>query len=482
MMHKRSIARLFGILLLIYSLGFVPSLVVSLAYGDGLYTTFLDSICITAIAGLLLWLPNYHHHKELSVRESFFIVTMFWVSLGVVGALPFIISLHLSPTDAIFESISGFTTTGATVIVDLEKVPISILYHRQQIQWLGGMGVIVLAVAILPLLGVGGMQLYRAESSGVVKQEKLTPRIAETARVLWGIYVALTVACAVAYWFAGMSIFDAICHSFSTISTGGFSTHNSSMAYFNSLLIEMIAIFFMLAGGVNFALHFFAWRRTSLLPYFKDIELQWYLAIFFVSVILVTISLYVTGVYSTVGESIRYAAFEASSILTSTGFATASFSSWPLHVAMLIVILSFIGGCAGSTAGGIKVMRIVLLYKLAQRQLFKLIHPRAVKIVRMGDSVLSTDILFSVLGFYVLYVSTAIVLSVAMMVAGADLETSIGAVFATLNLTGPGLGEVANNFATVGPAIKWLGVFGMLVGRLEVFTFLILFMPSYWRH
>jgi trk system potassium uptake protein TrkH len=218
------------------------------------------------------------------------------------------------------------------------------------------------------------------------------------------------------------------------------------------------------------------------LPYFKDIELQWYLAIFFVSVILVTISLYLTGVYSTVGESIRYAAFEASSILTSTGFATASFSSWPLHVAMLIVILSFIGGCAGSTAGGIKVMRIVLLYKLAQRQLFKLIHPRAVKIVRMGDSVLSTDILFSVLGFYVLYVSTAIVLSVAMMVAGADLETSIGAVFATLNLTGPGLGEVANNFATVGPAIKWLGVFGMLVGRLEVFTFLILFMPSYWRH
>ncbi|MDZ4731611.1 MAG: TrkH family potassium uptake protein [Xanthomonadales bacterium] len=482
MMHGRSIARLFGILLMIYGLGFVPSLLVSLAYGDGLASAFIDSIGIAALAGLLLWLPNFHHQNELSVREGFFVVTLFWVVLGVVGSLPFIISLHLTPTDAIFESISGFTTTGATVIVGLDQLPPSILYHRQQIQWLGGMGVIVLAVAILPLLGVGGMQLYRAETSGVVKQEKLTPRIAETARVLWGIYLALTVACGLAYWFAGMSVFDAVCHAFSTISTGGFSTHDSSIAYFDSLLIEMIAIFFMLTGGVNFALHFFAWRRNSMLPYFNNVELKWYLAIFLLWLVAVALSLYLTGVYATVGESVRYAAFQASSVLTSTGFVTTNFAVWPLHIAMLIVILSYIGGCAGSTAGGIKVVRIVLLFKLAQGQLFKLCHPHALKLVKMGEDTLSSDVLFSVLGFCVLYVATATVLSIAMMIAGLDLESAIGAVFATLNLTGPGLGEVAENFASVGPAVKWLGVFGMLVGRLEVFTFLILFMPFYWRN
>lgn len=481
-MRGRSIARLFGILLLIYSLGFVPSLLVSLVYNDGFSAAFIESILIAALAGLLLWLPNFQHRKELSVRDGFFVVTLFWVVLGVVGSLPFMISLHLSPTDAIFESISGFTTTGATVITGLDQTPPSILYHRQQIQWLGGMGIIVLAVAILPLLGVGGMQLYRAETSGVVKQEKLTPRIAETARMLWGIYLTLTVACGLAYWFAGMNSFDAVCHAFSTVSTGGFSTHDSSMAYFDSLLIEVIAIIFMLAGGVNFALHFFAWRRTTLAPYFNNVELKWYLVIFVLSVIVITLSLYLTGVYATVGESLRYAAFEASSILTSTGFATANFSIWPLHIAILIVILSYIGGCAGSTAGGIKVVRIVLLFKLAHAQLFKLCHPHALKVIKLGEDTLSSDVLFAVLSFYVLYVSTAIVLSVAMMIAGLDLESAMGAVFATLNLTGPGLGKVAENFASVGPAVKWLGVFAMLIGRLEVFTFLILFMPFYWHN
>ncbi|HET6566062.1 MAG TPA: potassium transporter TrkG, partial [Xanthomonadales bacterium] len=292
MMHWRSIARMFGILLLIYSLSFVPSVFVSMYYGDGLIPAFIDSIGFAAFVGLVLWLPNYHQHVELSVREGFFIVALFWLILGVVGSLPFIISLHLSATDAIFESISGFTTTGATIIVGLDQLAPSLLYHRQQMQWLGGMGVIVLAVAILPLLGVGGMQLYRAESSGVVKQEKLTPRIAETARVLWGIYFSLTVACGLAYWFAGMSLFDAIGHAFSTVSTGGFSTHDSSMAYFDSLLIEVIAILFMLAGGVNFALHFFAWRRSSLLPYFNDVEMKWYVAIFVLAVLLVAFGLY----------------------------------------------------------------------------------------------------------------------------------------------------------------------------------------------
>ncbi len=481
-MHWRAITRLFGILLMLYSLGFLPSIGVSLLYHDGEWSTFTFSLAITALAGLALWFPNSKYQNELSVRDGFLIVTLFWVILGVIGALPFIIGLHLGVTDAIFESISGFTTTGATVIVGLDRLPPSILYHRQQIQWLGGMGIIVLAVAILPLLGVGGMQLYRAEASGVAKQEKLTPRIAETARMLWTIYFMLTLACATAYWIAGMNLFDAIGHAYTTIATGGFSTHDSSIAHFNSPLIEMIAIIFMLAGGVNFAVHFFAWRHHSLQPYIADSEVRGYATIFVFSTLFVAVSLYLAGAYLGTWESLRYAAFQVASIFTSTGFGTATYAHWPLHVPLILVILSFTGGCGGSTAGGIKVLRIMLLAKLGVRQLFKLAHPRSVPVVKLGKRLVTEEVLFSVWGLYVLYIVTTLALTIAMMAAGLDLESAFGAVVATINLLGPGLGEVANNFASVSPVVKWLGIFGMLVGRLEVFTLLILFMPAYWRN
>lgn len=481
-MHWRAVTRLFGILLLLYSLGFLPSLATALWYADGQWSVFANALGLTVAAGLLLWLPNLRARSELSVRDGFLVVTLFWVLLGVVGALPFLLGLHLSVTDAVFESVSGFTTTGATVIVGLDQLPPSILYHRQQIQWLGGMGIIVLAVAILPLLGVGGMQLYRAESSGVSKNEKLTPRIGETARALWLIYVALTGLCAVAFWGAGMAWFDAIGHAFATVATGGFSTHDASLGYYDSPLIEAIAIVFMLAGGVNFAIHFVAWRRRTASPYLHDPEVRAYGVIFLSATAFIAFSLYWTGAYAGMDDALRHGAFQVASILTSTGFGTATFADWPLHIPLVLVILSFTGGCAGSTAGGIKVLRVMLLGKLGLRQLFQLAHPQSVSVVKLGTRPVSEEVLFSVWGFYVLYIVTALLLTVGMMAAGLDLESAFGAVVATINLLGPGLGEVAGNFATVGPIVKWLGVFAMLVGRLEVFTLLILFLPAYWRH
>lgn len=481
-MHWRAILRLFGMLLMLYCLSFLPSLVVSTIYDDGQWLVFAESMLLTALGGLALWLTNVKERHELSVRDGFLFVTLFWLILGMVGALPFILGLHLNLTDAVFESVSGFTTTGATVIVGLDALPSSILYHRQQIQWLGGMGIIVLAVAILPLMGVGGLQLYRAESSGVSKNEKLTPRIGETARALWLIYAALTAVCAIAFWLAGMSLFDAVGHAFTTVATGGFSTHDASLGFFDSTLIEAIAIVFMLAGGVNFAIHFVAWRHRSPFAYLKDPEVRAYGLIFVLSSLFIGASLYAATAYESGWASLRYSTFQVASILTSTGFGTATFAEWPLHIPLVLVILSFTGGCAGSTAGGIKVLRIMLLGKLGVRQLFQLAHPQSVTVIKLGSRPVSEEILFSVWGFYVLYIVTALLLTVGMMAAGLDLESAFGAVVATINLLGPGLGEVASTFATTTPVVKWLSVFAMLVGRLEVFTLLILFLPAYWRH
>lgn len=481
-MHWRAILRLFGILLMFYSLNFVPSILVSLFYQDGELNVFLLSMLSVIAIGAVLWGANAQERQELSVRDGFLVVTLFWILLGLVGALPFLFGLHLDVTDAVFESISGFTTTGATVITGLDQLPPSILYHRQQIQWLGGMGIIVLAVAIMPLLGVGGMQLYRAETSGVAKDEKLTPRIAETARSLWIIYLILTALCGVAYYFAGMTLFDAVGHAFTTVATGGFSTHDDSLGFYNSPLIELIAIIFMLAGGINFAVHFIVFRKKLLSPYVKDAEVRTYGLVFLLASLFVAFSLYLSHAYGTVLESLRYAAFQVASVLTSTGFGTATFASWPLHIPLIMVILSFTGGCAGSTAGGVKVMRVMLLAKLGLRQLFHLAHPRAVVVVKQGERAVSEEVLYSVWGFYVLYVVVSLFLTVAMMAAGLDLESAFGAVVATINLLGPGLGEVAVNFVSVNDVVKWLGVFGMLAGRLEIFTLLILLIPAYWRH
>ena len=482
-MHWRAIIRLFGILLVLYSLNFLPSIGVAYYYGDGQEGIFYISFLLTLTAGTLLWLPNWHAHQELSVRDGFLVVTLFWVLLGVVGALPFMIGLHWSLTDAVFESISGFTTTGATVIASgIDQLPPSIQYHRQQLNFLGGMGIVVLAVAVLPMLGVGGMQLYRAETSGVTKNEKLTPRIAETARSLWLVYFALTAACALAFWAAGMSLFDAIGHSYAAVGTGGFSTHDASFGYWNSPLIDGIGIFFMLAGGANFAVHFLVWQRRSLWPLVRDSEVRAFGLIFLFSSLFVAATLALTGTYDNGWQALRHGAFQVASILTSTGFTTAVFADWPLYLPLVLVTLSFIGGCAGSTAGGIKVVRIQLLGKLGLRQLFLLAHPQAISHIKLGRRTVSDQIMFSVWGFYVLYISSTLLLTIAMMGAGLDFVSAFGAVQATINLCGPGLGKVAVTYAEVNDTVKWLGSFAMLLGRLEIFTLLILFLPAYWRH
>lgn len=482
-MHWRAILRLFGILLVLYSLAFLPSIGIALFYGDGQAGVFTASLLLTLGAGALLWLPNWRQQHEFSVRDGFLVVTVFWVLLGMVGALPFEIGLHWGLTDAVFESVSGFTTTGATVIGSgIDQLPPSIQYHRQQLNFLGGVGIVVLAVAVLPLLGVGGMQLYRAESSGVTKNEKMTPRIADTVRSLWLVYLALTVACALAFWVAGMSLFDAIGHAYAAVGTGGFSTHDASFGHWNNPLIDGIAIFFMLAGGVNFAVHYLALQRRSLRPFVKDSEARAYGLIFLGGTLIVAVTLYLAGTYATGWEALRHGAFQVASILTSTGFTTAVFADWPLYLPLVLVTLSFIGGCAGSTAGGIKVVRVQLLAKLGLRQLFQLAHPQAVTIIKLGRRPISDQIMFSVWGFYVLYISSTLLLTLAMMGAGLDLVSAFGAVQATINLCGPGLGKVAVSFAEVNDTVKWLGTFGMLLGRLEIFTLLILFLPAYWRH
>lgn len=482
-MHWRAILRLFGILLVLYSLAFLPSIGIAFFLGDGQVGTFLAALIITLGAGALLWVPNGHQQHEFSVRDGFLVVTVFWVVLGMVGALPFEIGLGWSMTDAVFESVSGFTTTGATVIGSgIDQLPPSIQYHRQQLNFLGGVGIVVLAVAVLPLLGVGGMQLYRAESSGVTKNEKMTPRIADTVRSLWLVYLALTIACALSLWVAGMSLFDAIGHAYAAVGTGGFSTHDASFGYWNSPLIDGIGIFFMLAGGVNFAVHYLALQRRSLGPFIRDAEVRAFGLIFLGGTLIVAITLYLAGTYADPGEALRHGAFQVASILTSTGFTTAVFADWPLYLPLVLVTLSFIGGCAGSTAGGIKVVRVQLLAKLALRQLFQLAHPQAVTIIKLGRRPISDQIMFSVWGFYVLYISSTLVLTMAMMGAGLDFVSAFGAVQATINLCGPGLGKVAVTFAEVNDAVKWLGTFAMLLGRLEIFTLLILFLPAYWRH
>lgn len=480
-MHWRAITRLFGILLTLYSLTFIPSIGISLIYADGEMFNFVSSMLVTAAVGGLLWLISQGEYGEIRVHEGFLVVALFWALMGAFGALPFIIGLHLGFTDAIFESVSGFTTAGATVIVGLDDLPHSILYHRQQIQWLGGVGFVVLMVAIMPLLGIGGMQLFKAEVSGVSKEDKLTPRIAETARALWIIYVALTALCALSYWAAGMNLFDAVCHSFSTLATGGFSTHDASFAYWDNSLIETVGIVFMFAGGINFAIHFMAWKNRRILSYLQDPEVRAYTLIFIFSALFIAASLYIAGTYTGTLNAIRYATFQVISTLTTTGFSTAAYPQWPLYVPLILVILSYVGGCAGSTAGGMKVLRMMLLAKLGMRQLYQLSHPRAVTVIKLGDRLITENVLYSMWGFYVLYIITALILTILMMATGLDLESAFGAVSATLNVLGPGLGETANNFTTVSTMAKWLGIFGMLVGRLEVFTVLILFMPSYWR-
>lgn len=470
----------------IFSLSLLPPALVAVIYKDGGGTAFIQAFFLSLFLGFLLWYPNRHHKKDLRTREGFLLVVLFWGVLGSIGAVPFIFSSQpdLSITDSFFESFSALTTTGATVIVGLDYLPKAILFYRHLLQWFGGMGIIVLAVAILPMLGIGGMQLYRAEMPGPVKDSKMTPRIAETAKALWYIYFALTIACAFAYWVAGMDVFDAICHSFSTIAIGGFSTHDASIGYFDSTAINMVCVVFLLIAALNFSLHFAAFTRRgiNLKIYFKDAEFK---ALIIVQLVLTAIcfaTLYHSGIYDSPEETLDFALFQAVSISTTAGFGTESFHLWPLFLPMLLLFSSFIGGCGGSTAGGIKVIRMILLLKQGSRELKRLVHPRGMFSIRIGDKALPDRIIDAVWGFFSAYALVFVLCMLILMALGMDNITAFSATAACLNNLGPGLGEVASNYASIGDAEKWVLLLAMLFGRLEVFTLLVLFTPTFWKN
>lgn len=483
-MHFPVVQRILGLLLMLYSVAMLPPVGVSFFYADGQANAFLLACGITFGFGLFIWSLARNDRRELRLRDGFLVAAAFWLGLSSFGALPLIIARipDVSVTDAFFETVSGLTTTGATVLTGLDVLPRSILYYRSQLHWLGGMGIIVLAVAILPLLGVGGMQLYKAETPGPMKDNKLTPRITQTAKGLWLIYVGITVACALSFWGAGMSLFDAICHSFSTLGTGGFSTHDASIAWFQSPLIEGVAILFMFLAGANFALHFVAWRSRGLGHYLRDPEFRVYLQLLLGLILAAILYLLLGGYYSHLGQAGRAATFQVVSFMTSTGFVSAPFDQWPGALPLALILVSFIGGCAGSTGGGIKVVRWVLLYNQGVREVKRLVHPAAEMPLRMGSLVVPQRVIESVWGFSVVYIMLFTCLLVLLIASGLDQVTAFSALATSINNMGPGLGKVVTDFTQVNDLAKWICIFAMLFGRLEIFTLLVLFSPTFWRH
>ncbi len=480
-MQLRVIQRLSGFMLTLFSFSMLPPAAIAWIHGEPTLLVFLACFAGTLIAGLALWFPVRAHRAELRLRDGFVVVVMMWAMLAVFGAFPFLSSPGLSWVNALFESMSGLTTTGATVITGLNGLPESLLFYRQQLQWLGGMGIIVLAVAILPMLGIGGMQLYRAETPGPIKDNKLTPRITETAKVLWYLYLGLTVACAISYWAAGMSAFDAVAHSFSTVALGGFSTHDESFGFFDNGMIEVVAAAFMVLAGANFALHFLAWRRTSLRPYLDDSEFRAYLTALAV-IALITISwLYINNIFASLSITLHHGLFQAVSIATTAGFTTAEYHDWPPFLTLMLLLASFMGACAGSTGGGLKVIRILLLVKQGLREIRRLIHPNAWLQVKVGGKSISGDVIDAVWGFFSLYIACFCIMSLLLAASGLDLVTAFSAVAACINNLGPGLAGVAVNYAGINDFSKWVLCFAMLLGRLEVFTLLVLFMPGFWK-
>ncbi|ATA26181.1 potassium transporter [Brenneria goodwinii] len=482
-MHLRAITRIVGLLVILFSgTMFIPGLV-ALIYRDGAGRAFTQTFLVALVIGIVLWLPNRKQKHELKSREGFLIVVLFWTVLGSVGALPFLFAEHpnLGLTDAFFESFSGLTTTGATTLVGLDSLPKAILFYRQMLQWFGGMGIIVLAVAILPILGVGGMQLYRAEMPGPLKDNKMRPRIADTAKTLWLIYVLLTIACAVSLWLAGMPVFDAISHSFSTVSVGGFSTHDASIGYFNNPMINTIIAVFLLISGCNFGLHFTVLSGRSIKVYWRDPEFRMFIFVQMSLIVVCTVMLWFHNVYASGMQTLNQAFFQVVSMATTAGFTTDSIASWPLFLPVLLLCSAFIGGCAGSTGGGLKVIRILLLFLQGSRELKRLVHPNAVYTIKLGNRALPERILEAVWGFFSAYALVFIVSMLAVIATGVDDFSAFAAVAATLNNLGPGLGVVADNFTSMNDAAKWILILTMLFGRLEVFTLLVLFTPTFWR-
>ncbi len=454
----------------------------SLAYGDGAHGPIVQSMGVAAVAGAVFFLPSRQGTPpSIGHREGILVVALGWIGAAALGALPFYLADTFPTfTDAFFESMSGFTTTGASVLTDIEKVPRGLLLWRGLTHWLGGMGIIVLSLAILPFLGVGGMQLYKAEVPSPVP-DKLRPRIKDTASLLWKVYILFTVAETALLMAGGMDLFDALCHAFATLATGGFSTRNASVGHYQSAYVDGVVILFMLIAGINFSLHY-QWLTGRPLALWRDPECRFFLYATAVFIVLCAGSLYGT-VLDTIPGAFRYAAFQVVSILTTTGFATADYETWPPLTQVILFLCMFLGGSAGSTGGGIKCLRIILLIKHGYRELMRLVHPHAVSQVKLGGRVVPADVLHSVWGFFVLYLALFVVLSLLMAALGLDMVTAFSSVAATIGNIGPGFGAVgpAENYAGLPLAAKWLLSLSMLLGRLEIYTVIVLLIPEFWR-
>lgn len=481
-MQPKVVQRILGLLLCIFSITMIPPAIVGYIYDDGGMRTFTLSFFILLVAGgLMVWRVE-DQHAQLKLRDGYLIVVLFWSVLGLAGAVPLMVSElpQLTVFQAVFESMSALTTTGATVIVGLDYLPKSILFYRQELQWLGGMGIVVLAIAILPALGIGGMQLFRAETSGAQKDSKLTPRIAGTAKALWLIYLSLTTACALAYYWAGMDVFDSIGHAFSTVAIGGFSTHDASIGFFDSRVVEGVAIVFMFLSGINFGLHFMAWRNRGLNVYREDAEFISYTG-FLITVALLVITGLLLSSEMAVDEAFVTGLFHTVSLATTTGFATTDYYNWAGSLPFILLCTSFVGGCAGSTGGGLKVVRVMMLLRQGSRELTRMVHPHALVVVKLGKKRVSDRQIEVVWGFFSAYVAIFVFFMIILMTMGLDQVTAFSSLVACMNNLGPGLGEVAANYSTIEDGPLVVMCLAMLMGRLEIFTLLVLFTPAFWR-
>lgn len=484
MIRVASVLNVLSIVLMIFAFAMAVPLLVSLLYGDAAQHAYDDSFLITFASGVVLWALTRGKRRELQPRDGFLLVALTWTVVPAFATLPLIFFLPgLTFTDAYFETVSGLTTTGATILTGLDNLPPSINFWRMFLIWIGGMGVVVLTVAILPLLGVGGSQIMKAETPGPMKDTRLTPRITGTAKGLWMVYGIITLACAVSFKAAGMTWFDAVVHAFSTMGLGAFSSHDSSFGYFQSPAIEAVAVFFMLVAGINFGTHFLAFRKWSFAPYRRDPEAGAYLAVVLVSVAGIAYFLTANGVYPGFWTALRYAAFNVVSVATTTGFSSTDYNQWPMFAPIWMLILCCFATCSGSTGGGIKMVRAELMVKQARRELMRIIHPRAYIPVKLSGETVENNIIFAVLAFMLVYGGSIIVMTMLLSVSGVDILTAFTAIIACINNTGPGLGQVgpATTYAGLNDFQTWICTAAMLLGRLQLFTLLVVLTPAFWR-
>jgi trk system potassium uptake protein TrkH len=479
-----SVLRIFGLVLVIFGGTMLLPLAVALLSGEPSADEFLNALLITVACGLTAWFSFRHYNRELQPRDGFLLVTLTWALLPAFGSLPLLLFVPgMSFTDGFFEAASGLTTTGATVISGLDQLPVSVNLWRAQLQWMGGMGLIVLAVAILPLLGVGGRQIFSAETPGAFKDANLTPRIEDTARGLWYIYVGITAACALCFWIFGMSSADAVIHSFTTLSLGGYSSHDASFGHFDSPALEAVAIVFMLAAGINFSTHFLAWNRKNMNPYRVDAEAGWFLAVTLASCITIAVLLALYHTYPSFGTALRYSLFNVISIATTTGYANADYALWPIFAPGLMLFLCLFASSAGSTGGGVKMIRVRLAFLQIRREFVRLCHPSAVVPIKIGEQVVPPAMMVSVLTFLAAYSAVIVLLTLLLTASGLSVTTAASAIIACISNTGPGLNEVgpSTTYAILTDFQTWVCAIAMLVGRLELFTVLIIFTRGYWR-